>query len=310
MPEDVVIAGGGPNGLMLACELGLAGVRALVLEREPELVQRNRANGLIGQVVRLLDRRGLHQRLSGTPEPPQPFPAFVFGGFPLPLAELDDNPLYGLGVPQHRIEQVLEERAIELGTEIRRGHELTGLSQDDEAVTAEITGPDGDYRLRTRFLVGADGGRSTARKLAGIDFPGVSRENVVSRLAHVTVPGELHDERTKGLDLPGAGLVPPFLHHRTERGVFTFAPFPDRPWIVSTMEWDPDADDQTPMTLGELRASVHRVLGADLPLQPADSGHLRRVIGGTPGSPSGTANAGCCWSATPPTSTPRSVDRG
>ncbi|MGW1682247.1 FAD-dependent monooxygenase [Saccharopolyspora sp. NPDC002376] len=72
MPEDVVIAGGGPNGLMLACELGLAGIRALVLEREPELVPRNRANGLIGQVVRLLNRRGLYQRLSGTPEPPQP----------------------------------------------------------------------------------------------------------------------------------------------------------------------------------------------------------------------------------------------
>ncbi|KAA5832071.1 FAD-dependent oxidoreductase [Saccharopolyspora hirsuta] len=281
MSEDVVIAGGGPNGLMLAVELGLAGVRALVLEREPELVPRNRANGLIGQVVRLLDRRGLHQRLSGSPEPPSPAPTFVFGGFPLPLGELDDNPLYVLGVPQHEVEQVLEERAIELGAEIRRGHELTGLSQDGDAVTARISGPTGDYRLEARFLVGADGGRSTARKLLGIGFPGVSRENVVSRLAHVTVPRELLDERTGGLDLPGAGLVPPFVHHRTERGVFAFAPFPDRPWVVSTMEWDPDADDWSPMTLDELRASARRVLGTDVPLRPpTGDGHLRRLIGG------------------------------
>ncbi|MFB9566215.1 FAD-dependent monooxygenase [Saccharopolyspora hordei] len=280
MPVDVVIAGGGPNGLMLAAELGLAGIRALVLEREPELVPRHRANGLIGQVVRLLDRRGLYQRLSGSPGPPEPVPAFVFGGFPLPLAELDDNPLYALGVPQHRVEQVLEERAVELGAEVRRGHELTGLSQDDDSVTAEVAGPDGEYRLTTRFLVGADGGRSTTRKLLSIGFPGVTRENVVSRVAHVTVPQELLDERSGGLDLPGYGVVPPFLHHRTERGVVTFAPWPDRPWMVSTMEWDPDADDQAPMTLEELRASVRRVLGVDVPFQALPDGHLRRVVGG------------------------------
>ncbi|MER7011398.1 FAD-dependent monooxygenase [Saccharopolyspora sp. NPDC000359] len=281
MSAHVVIAGGGPNGLMLAAELGLAGVRAAVLEREPELVPRNRANGLVGQVVRLFDRRGLHRRLTGTAEPPRPAPTFVFGGFPLPLAELEDNPLHVLGVPQHRVEQVLEERAVELGAEIRRGHELTGFTQTDDAVIAQVSSPTGDYQLDTRFLVGADGGRSTTRKLLGIGFPGVSRTDVVSRLAHVSVPRELLDERTGGLDLPGTGRIPPFVHHRTERGVFAFVPFPDRPWIVSTMEWDPSVDDRSPMTLEELRASAHRVLGTDVPLQPpAGDGHLRRLVGG------------------------------
>ncbi len=126
-PEDVVIAGAGPNGLMLACELSLAGVRPLVIERLPERTEENRANGLVGQVVRMLDRRGLYERLSGSAEPPRPGPSFVFGAMPLDLRDLDDNPLYGLPVPQRRIEQVLEERAVELGVEIRRGHELTGL---------------------------------------------------------------------------------------------------------------------------------------------------------------------------------------
>ena len=71
---DVVIAGAGPNGLMLACELALAGVRPLVLERLSEPTTEQRANGLVGQVVRMLDRRGLHERLTGTADPPLPVP--------------------------------------------------------------------------------------------------------------------------------------------------------------------------------------------------------------------------------------------
>ena len=74
MIADVVIAGAGPNGLMLACELSLAGVRPLVLERLPERTQEQRANGLVGQVVRMLDRRGLYERLTGNPDPPRPRP--------------------------------------------------------------------------------------------------------------------------------------------------------------------------------------------------------------------------------------------
>ncbi|GGK87561.1 FAD-dependent oxidoreductase [Sphaerisporangium melleum] len=284
MTADVVIIGAGPNGLMLACELSLAGVRPLVLERLPARTGESRANGLVGQVVRMLDRRGLYERLAGEPGPPRPQPFFVFGALPLDLRAVatEDNPLYGLMVPQRRVEQVLEERAAELGVEIRRGHELTGLAQDGDGVTAEVTGPEGGYRLRARYLVGADGGRSVVRKLSGIGFPGVSRDDSVSRTMHVTVPAELVDPATGGLNVPGYGLIPPFMHHRTERGLFVFAPFPTGT-MVSTAEREPAATgDGSGPTIDELRESVRRVLGADLPLAPpeGEGPHLRRRLTG------------------------------
>jgi 2-polyprenyl-6-methoxyphenol hydroxylase-like FAD-dependent oxidoreductase len=277
---DVVIAGGGPNGLMLAGELALAGVRPIVLERLPEPATENRANGLVGQVVRMLDRRGLYERLADGQ--PLPVPFFVFGALPLDLRMLKDNPLYTLAVPQRRIEQVLEERAGELGTEVRRGHEFTGLTQDADGVTVDVAGPAGRYALRCRYFVGADGGSSRTRKLSGIDFPGVTKDNTVSRTAHVTVPSSVIDSAGGGLSLPGYGVIPPFLHHRTERGLFAFAPLPSGKPLVTTVEWDA-GDAGTPLTLDELRASVRRVLGVDVPLgEPEGEGpHLkRRLVGG------------------------------
>ena len=276
MTIDVVIAGAGPNGLMLACELSLAGVRPVVLERLSDDTKEHRANGLVGQVVRLLDRRGLHERLSD--HPPFAVPRFVFGGLPLDLATLgDDNPMTILPVPQHRIEAMLADRATELGVEIRYGHELTGFTQDADGVTV-------DGGLRARYLVGADGGRSTVRKLAGIGFPGVTRDDSVSRQANATVPAELIDPATGGLNVPGYGLVPPLMHHRTERGVFVYAPFAAGT-MVTTMEFGAEAGDvpDGPLTLDELRASARRVLGADVPIRPPDGDgpHLmRRLTGG------------------------------
>ncbi|MEV0703002.1 FAD-dependent monooxygenase [Saccharopolyspora sp. NPDC050389] len=280
---DVVIAGAGPNGLMLACELSLAGIKPLVLERLPERAAEQRANGLVGQVVRMLDRRGLHQRFSGSSEPPRPAPAFVFAAMPLDLSAIEDNPIYLMQMPQRRIEQVLEERAVELGVEIRQGHELVGLTQDDDAVAIDVAGPDGHYRLHARYLVGADGGHSPTRKLSGIGFPGVTKENVVSRLAHVTIASSLVDPATGGLDVPGYGVIPPFMHHRTERGVLAYAPFLDGRTVVSTMEWNSGGANGSALTLDELRASMRRVLGVDLPLDPpeGDGPHfMRRLTGG------------------------------
>ncbi|MGH3625174.1 MAG: FAD-dependent monooxygenase, partial [Sciscionella sp.] len=217
----------------------------------------------------------------GAPPPPRPIPAFIFGALPLNLGTLDVNPMYGLGVPQRRLEQLLEERAHELDARIRRGHELIALSQDDDGVTADIQGPGGTYRLRTRYLVGCDGGQSIVRKQAGIAFPGVTARNFASRTAHVTLHGSVLAE-TGELDVPGFGRIPPAFT-RAERGVFVFAQFESDKSIVGTMEWDqqPIADN-VPMTIDELRDSVRRVLGVDLPISaPRTPGPhmLRRLTG-------------------------------
>ncbi|AXB41687.1 FAD-dependent monooxygenase [Amycolatopsis albispora] len=279
MIADVVVVGGGPNGLMLACELSLAGVRPVVLERLPKASEEPKANGLLGQVVRLADHRGLYPKLSGSPDPPEPNSAyFMFGALGLDLSLLDESPVYALPAPQHHIVRVLEERAIELGVEIRRGHEVTGISQDEDAVTVEV----GDYRLRTRYLVGADGAHSITRKLSGIGFPGVTYDRMTLRSAHATLPADWLDPTTGALNVPGHGPILPFLPHRTEHGGFSYAPLPGHPPLISTTEWDQPESDAA-MSLGELCASIRRVLGTDVPLAPPESDQpvvLRRLTGG------------------------------
>ena len=264
---------------MLACELSLAGVHPVVLERLTQPPDEIRANGLVGQVVRMLDRRGLYQRLTGDSEIPQPAPKFPFGALPLDLATLDDNPFYLLPVPQPRIQQVLDERAAELGVEVRRGHELTGLSQRADKVIIDVNCPNGRYEMRCRYVVGADGGHSTTRQLAGIGFPGARNDDVVARTVEVAVPADLADTATGGLNVPGYGHIPPMIYQRTDTGVFAFGNLPSRLPLMFTVEWTADGIDETvPCTLGEFRDSVRRVLGADLPLQPP-AHRLTRTIG-------------------------------
>jgi len=165
---DVIVAGGGPTGLMLASELRLHGVHALVLERETEPTGHARALGLHVRSIEVMDQRGLLERFlaHGQQYPLRGF----FAGIDKPQPDrLDTAHSYILGIPQNITERLLTEHAIELGTEIRRGTELVGLSQDEDGVTAELA--DGT-RLRSRYLVGCDGGRSTVRKLLGVGFPG------------------------------------------------------------------------------------------------------------------------------------------
>ncbi|MFV2172104.1 rifampin monooxygenase [Actinomadura sp. LOL_016] len=165
---DVIIVGGGPTGLMLAAELRLHDVNVLVLERDPEPTVHVRALGLHVRSIEVMDQRGLLERFleNGTRYPLGGF----FAGIHKPSPErLDTAHGYVLGIPQPVTDRLLAEHAAEAGADVRRGRELVGLSQDDAGVTAELA--DG-ARLRARYLVGCDGGRSTVRRLLGVGFPG------------------------------------------------------------------------------------------------------------------------------------------
>src|SRR5580700_1717028 len=205
---DVVIAGGGPTALMLACELRLGGVDPVVLERLPEISQIPKGNGLIGQIVPTLDYRGLTDRLRAEATFTGPVPQFPFGSVPLDLSRLSPSPLHIMAIPQRRLEQVLDDWLRELGGCVRRGHEMLALylPEDGSPVTVDVRGPDGDYQLQTRYVVGCDGAHSLVRKQAGIGFPGVTSTDI-SRIGRVFLPTVKIAPGGDAAEVPGVGRV-------------------------------------------------------------------------------------------------------
>lgn len=252
---------------MLAAELGLAGVRPLVLERRPRMRETPKANGFNGRIVDLMRYRGLLDRVEAAAgRPVHPAPAAPFGGVHLDFSRLADPPIQAVPLPQPRLERLLADRARELGADIRHGHNVTGVSQDDASVTADVLGPDGQYRLTTRFLAGCDGARSRVRETAGIPFPGTTYPEV-NRLGQATLPDSVTWPGNGDLDVPGLGRVRAGFT-RTDRGVFAYGRLTGGAALIQTTEDEPaGADDDAPMTLPEFTGSIRRVLGADLPLQ-------------------------------------------
>ena len=277
----VLIAGAGPNGLMLACELALAGVRPVVLDRLRGPSDEPKANGLVGQVIRQLDMRGLFHAFGGAEGPPQPAYGWQFAGMPLSFLKVEDNPMYALLLAQPRLVRLLEKRARDLGVDVRWGHHLTAIDAGVDTVRLTVDSGGDTYRLDADYLVGADGGRSTVRKSVGIGFPGHTSP-VVSRLAHVHLPDEMLVSG-RGYDIPGHGLIP-FGPNRFDNGSLILFPLePDRP-LLGTVEygWTPGSADRE-MTLDELRDSVRRVVGVDIPIETPKSpgAHALRRLDGT-----------------------------
>jgi 3-(3-hydroxy-phenyl)propionate hydroxylase len=162
----VVIAGGGPTGLMLAGELALAGIDVAIVERRAsQHLAGSRAGGLHSRTIEVLDQRGIADRFisQGKIHP------LVHFHVPLNISDFPTRHNYVLALWQNHIERILAEWVGELSVPIYREREVTGFAQDDTGVEVEVC--DGNS-LRAQYLVGCDGGRSVIRKAAGIDFPG------------------------------------------------------------------------------------------------------------------------------------------
>ncbi|WP_330261411.1 FAD-dependent oxidoreductase [Streptomyces sp. NBC_00539] len=267
--HDVVIVGGGPVGLFLACELGLAGCSVLVLEREPEPGSPFKAEplglrGLSAASVEAFYRRGMLDRLLTVATVPDGFgadPAQAptpprrgghFAGMMLDGAKFDDSTLpfrlpspasAGLLTSLEAVEAVLSEQASKLGVDVRRGVTVSSLTHDDEGVVARA----GADEYPARWLVGCDGGRSTVRRLAGFDFVGTEPQFTGYRLhAAVVDPEKLRY---------GFNLTPTGMYLQLGEG------------NIGIMDFDGGAFDRSQEPTREhLQAVLRRVSGTDVTL--------------------------------------------
>ena len=180
----VVIAGGGPTGLMLAGELALAGVDAAIVERRASQdLARSGAGGLHSRTIEVLDQRGIADRFLAEGQAMQ---IQSFARIPLDISDFPTRHTYGLALWQNHFERILADWVSELGVPIAREREVTGFARDETGVDVELS--DGQS-LRAEYLVGCDGGRSLIRRAAGIEFPGWD-PSVSSLIAEVEMSEE------------------------------------------------------------------------------------------------------------------------
>ena len=234
----VVVAGGGPTGLMLAAELALAGVDVAIVERRtsPDLVG-SRAGGLHSRTIEVFDQRGIADRFLSQGQVAQ---VAGFSWIRLDISDFPTRHNYGLGLWQNHIERILAGWVGELGVQVYRGREVTGFAQDDTGVDVELS--DG-HSLRADYLVGCDGGRSLIRKAAGIEFPGWD-PSTSCLIAQVEIDEE-----------------PEWGTRRDALGVHALSRLEDGP--VGVMVTEPHVGHTSEPTLRDLSAALIAVCGTD-----------------------------------------------
>ncbi|ROO87028.1 2-polyprenyl-6-methoxyphenol hydroxylase-like FAD-dependent oxidoreductase [Actinocorallia herbida] len=244
MNDHVVIVGAGPGGLMLACELALAGVRTTVLDRRTGRSHESGGALLHARCVETLRQRGIAERFGDAATP-----RWNRTHFGLLYIEFDDElgeTEYDWLIPQVRTEELLEERALELGVEVLHGQEVTGVAQDVDGVTVTAVSAEGERTVRGAFLVGADGVHSTVARLCGFSY-----EDFAPAYYGVTADvGDFAGNRDQFVN----GLYP-----GGQLGILPLQPGRIR---IMTVEWEGRAvPADVPVTREEVLDSVRRLVG-------------------------------------------------
>ena len=230
----VVIAGGGPTGMMLAAELTLAGTDVVIVERRASFkLESPRSRGLHSRTIEVLDQRGVVDRFLAEGKTMQ---VQAFGGVPMDISDFPTRHNYGMALLQSHFERIMSGWIDELGVPILREREVTGFTQDDSGVDVALS--DGTS-LRAQYLVGCDGGRSVVRKAAGIDFAGW---DPTTRW----IIAEVEMEEMPEFGLRGGGGIGPAEEGR-----------------VGVTLIEPEVNRTDEPTLEDLRAALIRVDGTD-----------------------------------------------
>ena len=235
----VLIAGGGPTGLMLAAELALARVDVAIVERrENQELAGMRAGGLHARTIEVLDQRGIADRFLSQGRVMQ------VAGFALNPLDISDFPTrhnYGLALSQNHIERILAEWVTELSVPIYRGNAVTGIAQDAAGVAVDLAH---GASLRAAYVIGCDGGRSLIRKQAGIAFPGWDPS-----VSYLIAEGEMADEPPRGA-------------RHGEKGINAVAKLEDGKRVRVVLS-EPNVKRGDEPSVDELRAALIAVYGTD-----------------------------------------------